>query len=177
MHRYEEARAMIEKAEAILPMQPGRSATKAILCAAMNDAAGTESCLEALKAEAPVMLMQAKQMTDEILSGKHAQFAEIEPMEGGIEAFWAWFSKNEEKLFSFIENGETDAFFEQIQPELAKPFPFLKRTPELCIEPKDGRVAVSLADFYVKALTCGYEKLIAACPDEVKARWSFDIVR
>ena len=177
MHHYDEAKEALERAEALLPAQTGRSATKAILCAAMKDEEGVNACLEALKTEAPLMLAQAKQMTDEILAGKNAQFGIVDPVDGGIEAFWAWFSENEEKLFSAVESGETDGFFEAVQPELAKPFAFLKRTPELGIELKDGKVEAVLADFYSVSLAWGYTKLIESCPEKIKARWSFEIVR
>ena len=176
MHKYDAAEAELARAEELLPTQPGRSATKAILYAAMGRAEDVASCLEALKSEAPMMLAQTQKMTDEILTGKHAHFAAIEPADGEIENFWAWFCENEEKLRAFIESGETDGFFKLIQPALAKPFPFINRTPELGIEKKDGKTEVSLVDFYTVSLAEGYKKLIEACPEAVKEHWSFEIV-
>ena len=176
MHRYDAAEAELERAEELLPTQPGRSATKAILYAAMGREDDVAACLEALKTEAPVMLAQTQKMTDEILAGKHAHFAAIEPAEGEIEAFWAWFCENEEKLLNLLASKETDEFFELIQPALAKPFPFMNREPELCIGQEEGKTSVSLADFYTVSLSEGYKKLIDACPEEIKARWSFEIV-
>jgi len=176
MHKYEDAEAELARAEEILPSQPGRSATKAILFAAMGRADDTAACLEALKTEAPMMLAQTQKMTDEMLAGKHAHFAAIEPAEGEIEKFRDWFCENEEKLFALIKNGQTDEFFALIQPVLAKPFPFINRTPELCIEPAEEKITVSFADFYTVSLAEGYKKLIEAFPDETKARWNFEIV-
>ncbi len=35
----------------------------------------------------------------------------------------------------------------------------------------------TFADFYMVSLRQGYEQLVAACPEEIKARWRFAIVR
>ena len=176
MHKYDAAEAELARAEELLPTQPGRSATKAILYAAMGREDDVAACLEALKTEAPMMLSQTQKMTEEILAGKHAHFAAVEPAEGEIEKFWAWFCESEEKLRAIIKSGETDGFFELVQPALAKPFPFINRTPELCIEPGEEKIMLSLADFYTVSLAEGYKKLIEACPDAIKEHWSFEIV-
>jgi tetratricopeptide (TPR) repeat protein len=176
MHKYDEAEAVLAQAETILPFQPVRSVTKSILYAAMGRVIKMEESMETLKNEAPAMYEQTKVITDEIVRGENAQFGIVKPNNDEIKSFWVWFTENENKLFSAIESGETGVFSEMICPVLAKPFAFLKRTPVLHAKMKEGRAEILLEDFYSISLAWGYSVLIDDCPDEMKARWSFEIV-
>ena len=63
------------------------------------------------------------------------------------------------------------------QSSYSEAFPFLEIAPEFAVEPKDGYYEISFADFYMKSLENGYDLLIKACPEEVKDKWTFKVVR
>ncbi len=58
------------------PLQPGASATAAILYAAMGDAQKVRAYLEDLKLKSPAWVPQTQAMTQQILKGTHPHFSE-----------------------------------------------------------------------------------------------------
>lgn len=175
MHRYAEAEEALATSEMLLSTQQGRDATKAILYAAMGEREKVDECLQSLERQAPQMLASAREMTDEITSGRHPHFAEIEVNADAMTAFWDWFTQNESVITEKLERKEYDPLFAMLQPQLARVFPFLKRDPEFGIMREESGVQITFADFYMVSLQKGYERLIAACPEALGSRWSFTV--
>lgn len=176
MHRFEEAFAMLAESEKLMPMFPGRSGTYAVLCAAAGDDARSAASLEQLAREAPAMFSDVKKAVDDIHSGTHPHFFPRNLADEAVAAFWAWFAEREEALRGYVAAQNYDELFAVVQPRLREVLPFLERDPEFALQPTETGVMVSLADAYMVSLTEGYEKLIAACPEELGAFWRFEIV-
>lgn len=74
MHRYKDAEAAWEQARRY-PAQPGAAATAAVLYAAMGETEKSAAYLEELKRTCPEMVAQIREVTRQILSGTHPDFA------------------------------------------------------------------------------------------------------
>ncbi len=175
MHRYIEAEQALEISTQILPVQQGRAATKAILYAAKGDKEKVSLCLEELETQAPQMLSTAQKMTDEILSGEHAHFSEVYVDDAEIGEFWNWFTENESYMIGKLSNREFDEVFRMLQIQLSHLFPFVKRDPDLGVVIEENFVEITFADFFMVSLNSGYNKLLNACPEDLKLRWIFKI--
>ncbi len=174
MHRYIEAEQALEISAQLLPVQQGRAATKAILYAAMGDKEKVALYLEELETQAPQMFFTAQKMTGAILSGEHAHFSEVYVDDAEIGEFWCWFAENESSMRQKLVNREFDEVLRMLQIQLSNLFPFVKRDPDLGIEIEDF-IEITFADFFMVSLNCGYNKLLDACPEELKLRWKFKI--
>ncbi len=174
MHRYDEAEKAWIKAQKY-PLQPGADATAAILYAAMDNEEKVEYYIEELKVEFPVWVSNTVVMTGQILSGAHPHFCHIPTEPEIIENFWAWFSENENELLFGLMTGSASvisSFTEQLKPL----FPYVEREPKFTVHGEGKRAQVIFYDYYAIALHFGYKELIAACPQDLRERWSFDIV-
>lgn len=175
MHYYEEAETALNTAVQLLPQQPGRSATAAILYAAMGDKEKAEHFLEQTSEQTPVMSASTQKFADEILSGIHPHFFCTETDEDCINEFLDWFVDNHDILAEKLNKQEYDDVFTLLQIQLEPLFPFLKRAPEIGIVPKESGYQITFADFYMVSLAQGYADLIHACPVELANCWEFDI--
>lgn len=92
-----------------------------------------------------------------------------------ICAFWDWFVANQARLAKLIRDQKTADFFSLVQEKLAEVFPFLDRMPELGIQPEEDSITLTLADFYMVSLEDGYQRLLEACPEALKADWKFEM--
>lgn len=178
MHRYAEAAAAMDTAEQILPGQRGMDAARVVLHAVNKDEEKLAECLARLQETmSPDVAEETRKMADAILSGEHPHFA-VQPVEDEkIAAFWAWFAENQAEIARRIRAQETDDLFPQLQGKLAEVFPFLDRAPEVGIQPQEDSITITLVDFYMVSLKHGYELLLAACPEEAKKGWKFEIAR
>lgn len=159
MHRYDEAVTALERAKAVFDKNRSMLATEAILYAAMDQPEKVEAVLSVIRKEAPGYLEPTVDMTTQILEGRHPHFTPV-PLEiEKINEFWEWFS-----CAAVTE--------EALSKELAKVFSFMKRP----LQPRIENNSVILRDFYVKALTCGYETLLDDCPEEIKNTYTFTVV-
>lgn len=177
MHRFEEAGEAMDSSEEIMPMLPGRMASKAILFAAMGQG---EKALELMEKEAeqlPEVGEQVRENVRRILNGTHPHFAAVALDDDRVTEFWDWFGAEEKFLSAKLDTQAYDDVFPLIQQRLKAVFPFLERDPELAFQPEEDGVEIAFADFYMVSLRQGYERLVAACPEDIKARWRFAIVR
>ena len=63
-----------------------------------------------------------------------------------------------------------------IGEHLLEAFPFLEQRPTVALGKHDTGYVIQLKDMYALGVAEAYAKLTAACPEEIKARWLFDIV-
>lgn len=159
MHRYTDAMAALERSKTAADRNPSRLSTEAILYAAMKESEKVEAVLSLIQKQDPGLLEATREMTEQILEGKHAHFTALPMDNKKIDVFWKWFSKSQ-----ITE--------EVLSKELAKIFSFMQRPLQTRIEGN----TIFLRDFYVKTLICGYEALLANCPDTVKATYQFRIL-
>ena len=159
MHCYADAMTALERSKAAADRNPSRLSTEAILYAAMKDSAKVDAMLSLIQKQAPGLLEATREMTEQILEGKHAHFTALPMDNKKIDVFWKWFSQSQ-----ITE--------EVLSKELAKIFSFMQRPLQIRIEGN----TIFLRDFYVKTLICGYEVLLANCPDRVKATYQFRIL-
>lgn len=178
MHRYDEAEALFDEAQSILPDMPDLASPRAILYAAKGDQAKVSQQLSLLEKSKSALLAQTAAMTGEILSGKHAHFAALPPRRELIAPFWQWFEKSEEELIRLLREQENEKFLSALTEKLQPLFPFIKRELEFGVMCSSDftRFDMDLADFFTVSLSRGYEELLAACPDALKTRWTFKIV-
>lgn len=177
MHCYDEAEEALRKSMEILPEQPGRTATEAILAAAEGDKERAYCCTDTIARQLPPFYETTKQMVDEILEGRHPQFSRIPIEKEQIDAFWDWFVSNEDFLLNMLKIKEYDAVFQLVQPKLKELFPFMKRDLDFSIEPEEGTYKIAFADYHMTSLENGYKELIDAKPERLSEHWEFDISR
>lgn len=177
MRRYEEAEELLADSKKMLPEQRGREAIEIVLRALEGKKEAVEELMTVLEKEVPEIIDETKKVIDKIYSHTHPTFYAVEIESDKIADFWNWFAKEQETLILYIKNEKYDVFFEKVQSQLAKVFPFLEISPEFAVEPKEGFYEILFADFYMKSLENGYDLLIQACPEEVKEKWTFKVVR
>ena len=59
--------------------------------------------------------------------------------------------------------------------KLLETFPFLEETPNVALGKNEQGWIIRLQDLFAVAVMDAYEKLMSACPEEVKENWQFDI--
>ncbi len=172
MHRYQEAAAALETSKALQPQLSGRAATEAVLAAAMGREELARQLLEDV--EAPV-LEKTREVAEKILGGSHPHFYEVEIEQARLDAFWAWFQKEEAALLADLKAKAHDPVLEKLGTALRAVAPFQERPPEFGIEPVDGKFRILLADFYAVALHQTYEALLSGMPGDLEKNWMFEI--
>lgn len=176
MHRFAEAEAALMQSEALLPSQPGRAATRAVLAAVQGDANLVEASLAQIAAETPQILDGVRAQTEQIARGRHPQYQAQPLPEGKLSEFWAWIEENARSLRSLMDTEENlDRLFGLAQSHLRPLFPSLDQPVEFSVEPVGGCVSITLADGYSATLEAGFRAIIAACPDSLKPYLKFSI--
>lgn len=176
MHRYEEADAALASSRNLLPMFPGRAAPEAILHALWKESAELLSCLNSLKTLVPFAYDSIKKSTDQILSGTEPQFFAVPVSETKITAFWDWFSGTAADLTKKLDGQDYEAVMTAIGEHLLEAFPFLEQRPYVALGKNNTGYVVQLKDMYAVGVAEGYRKLLAACPEDMKIHWLFDVI-
>lgn len=175
-HRYEEAEAALTTSRSLCPNAPGRAAIEAALHAIRGDAAQVEESLEELKSHAPAAWAGVKESTDKILRREDPLFFPM-PLEAeALAAFWTWFAGFEPELRACLERQEYQAALTPVARRLLAQFPFLEEPPLLDVGQNDNGYVLILKDLYAVGVRDLWEKLLEATPEEIGARWQFDIV-
>ena len=176
MHRPEEAEAALEASRKAMPLFPGRAAPEAIAHALRGQTAQMLSALESLKTMAPFAYDAIKKSCDKILSREEPQFFAVPVKEENIAAFWGWFTQQEADLRHQADKQEYETVMRVVGEHLLDAFPFLEQRPTVALGKNDKGYVIQLKDMYAVAVTEAYAKLTAACPEDIKAGWLFDIV-
>lgn len=176
MHRTQEAEAALDASRKVMPLFPGRSAPEAIVHALRGRTAQMLTALDALKTMAPFAYDAIKKSCDKILSREEPQFFSVPVKEENIAIFWNWFSQQEADLHRQADKQEYEAVMRAIGEHLLEAFPFLEQRPTVALGKHDTGYVIQLKDMYALGVAEAYAKLTAACPEEIKARWLFDIV-
>lgn len=176
MHRPEEADAALDSSRKLMPLFPGRYAPEAIAYALRGQTAQMLSALDSLKTMAPFAYDAIKKSTDRILSREEPQFFPIPVADDRICAFWNWFSGCEAELHRQADKQEYETVMRTIGEHLLEAFPFLEQRPTVALGKNDRGYVIQLKDMHAVAVAEAYAKLTAACPEEIKGRWLFDIV-
>lgn len=178
MHCYDEAEALFDEAQNIQPGMTDLASPRAILYAAKGDKTRVSEQIALLKKDNSAFLPQTAVMTNDILSGKHAHFSALPPERELIAPFWQWFEETEKQLIQALRDQENEKFLSLLAEKLRPIFPFMERELEFGVmfNRDFTHFDVDMADFFCISLNKGYEELLAACPDPLKARWAFKIV-
>lgn len=174
-HRYDEAEAALESARSICPDAPGRAAVEAVLHAVRGDAARVAECLAVLKTQGAEIHDTVKKNTDGILAGTDPMFFAVPVDDGKIAAFWQWFAGYEADMKRLLDKEKYDEGLTPVAKQLLITFPFLEEVPNVALGKNDRGYVVELKDYYAVGIAAAYEKLLAACPEDVKTRWQFVI--
>lgn len=176
MHRYEEAEAALTTSRSLFPNAPGRTAVEAALYAIREDAEKVAECLETLKSHAPAAYEAVKESTDKILAKADPLFFSQQLDEGKIAIFWDWFAEYSDTLRELIEKEQYEEPMTLVAENLLDAFPFLEEKPNVALGKNDQGWVIQLQDLYAVAVMDAYAKLLAACPEEIREKWQFDIV-
>ena len=176
MHRYEEADAALNTSRSLHADAPGRAAVEAALCALRGETDKVNACLETLRDHAPAVHAAVKESTDRILAKTDPKFFP-QPIDGGnITAFWDWFGDYAGTLRGLLEAQDYEKALTPVAEKLLEAFPFLEEKPNVALGKNDQGWVIQLHDLYAAAIMDAYEKLIAACPEDIRAHWQFDVV-
>ena len=176
MHRPEEAEAALETSRKLMPLFPGRHAPEAILYALRGQTAQMLSALDSLKTMAPFAYDAIKKSCDKILSREEPQFFAVPVESEKIAAFWGWFDGRETELRRQADKQEYEAVMRSVGEQLLEAFPFLEQRPTVALGKNDKGYVIQLKDMYALGVADAYARLAAACPENIKERWLFDIV-
>ena len=69
-----------------------------------------------------------------------------------------------------------DAVMTAVGEHLLEAFPFLEQRPSTALGKNDRGYVIQLKDMYATGIIDAYGKLLAACPEDIKERWLFDVV-
>ena len=175
MHRYEDAEAALNTSRSLQPDAPGRAAIEAPLYALRGDAEKVNACLEILKAHAPAVCESVKESTDRILAKTDPLFFPQPIEEGAIDRFWGWFVDYSPELNKKLEQEQYEEGLTLVAECLLDAFPFFEELPNVALGKNEQGWVIRLTDLYAVAVMDAYEKLLAACPEEIKAHWQFDV--
>lgn len=175
MHRYEEAEEALTTSRSLYPNAPGRAAVEAALYAVQGDEEKVSQCLETLKGHSPAVYEAVKASTGRILAKTDPLFFPQQLDEGKIAAFWSWFAGYSETLSGLLEKEQFEQALSPVAEHLLATFPFLEETPNVALGKNDQGFVIRLQDLFAVAVMDAYEKLMAACPEEIRAQWQFDI--
>lgn len=174
-HRYEEAEKALATSRSIYPDAPGRAAAEAVLFALRGDAAAVENCLETLKGQDEAVCAAIKKSTDDILAGTDPMFFAVPVDEEKIAGFWQWFAGYEDEMKGLLDREKYEEGLTPVAKQLLAAFPFLEEVPNVGLGKNDKGYVVELKDYYAVGIVSAYEKLLAACPEDIKTRWQFAI--
>lgn len=177
MHRFDDAKAMIEKSKAIMPVQKGRAEAEAILYAALGDRERVAALMEIIRTEAPERMDEIKSVIDEILSGGNTHFTVVKTDAEAIGNFWKWFEEKESSITSLLMGNRHEELFAMMQAELGKLFPFWKAPVEHYFQRTETGWEMGFASGFSASLEKGFSDLIAACPESLKKNWEFVITQ
>ncbi len=176
MHRYEEAEAALVTSRSLHPDAPGRTAPEALLHAIRGDSAQVDACLAVLEAHAPDAVASIRESTQRILAKEDPLFFPIPVEEKTLAAFWNWFAGYSSQLLDGLQKQAYEQALTPVAHQLLAAFPFLEEIPNVSLGRNDQGYVLILQDLYAAAVTNAYERLLAACPEEIQANWQFDIV-
>ena len=176
MHRYEDAQTALNTSRSLQPEAPGRAAVEAALHALRGDVENVNGCLDILKGHAPAVWESVKESTDKILAKADPMYLPQPIEEGAIERFWDWFADYSPKLKEKLEQEQYEEGLTLVAECLLDAFPFLEETPNVSLGKNEQGWVICLTDLYAVAVMDAYEKLLAACPEEILHDWQFDVV-
>ena len=174
-HRYEEARTALAHSARFCPAAAGRAAAEAVLLALDGDEAGVNKCLESLKPQGEEVVAAVKKNTDGILARSDPMFFTVSVDDAAIAAFWQWFAGYEADMKKLLDKEKYDDGLTPVAKQLLAAFPFLEEIPNVGLGRNEKGYVVELKDYYAVAVVAAYEKLLAACPEEIGSRWQFVI--
>lgn len=177
MHRYQEAEEAFKLSKELKPILNGRAREESILASAVGDAHRAKALLETAKAESTYPLRDTEELINDIFEQKSPYFNKIDVPKENIDAFWEWFTANEEQLLFNLRSGQYDAIFQAVQPKLKETFPFMDRDLEFGMEPHEEYCKILFADFFMVSLEHGYSKLLAETPKSLEKNWRFELTR
>lgn len=176
MHRYEEAEAALSTARSLQPDAPGLAAVEAPLYALRGESDKVNACLETLKNHAPAVCEAIRESTGKILAKTDPKFFPQPIEDGAIQRFWDWFVEYSPELRNQLEQEKYEEGLTLVGECLLDAFPFLEVTPNVALGKNENGWVIQLQDLYIVAVMDAYEKLLAACPEEILAQWQFDVV-
>ena len=175
-HRCEEAEQALATSRSIQPEAPGRAAVEATLYALKGEERMVEDCLAVLKLHAPAVHEAVKETTRKILDKTDPKFFPQSLDEGKIPVFWSWFGGYAGELAAKLEKEDYENALMPVAEKLLETFPFLEEKPNVALGKNEQGWVLQLQDLYAVAVMDAYEKLLAACPEEIRAQWQFDVV-
>ena len=134
-----------------------------------------EACLAVLGIHAPAVRSAVRETTDKILAKTDPHFFPLPLDEEKISAFWTWFGGYTEALRDLLEQENYEKALTPVAEKLLETFPFLEEKPNVALGRNEQGWVLRLQDLYFVAIMEAYEKLLAACPEEIRAEWQFDV--
>lgn len=174
--RLEESEAALATSRSLCPDAPGRAAVEATLYALQEKTEQMEAALDSLKAHSPAVWESVKETTEKILAKADPIFFPQPIEEGAIKRFWDWFRDYSSELKEKLDKEQYEEGLTLVAECLLDAFPFLEETPNVALGKNEQGWVLQFQDLYAVAVMDAYEKLLAACPEEVNAAWQFDVV-
>ena len=175
-HRCQEAEDALSTARSLQPDAPGMAAVEAPLYALRGEEDRVDACLDILKAHAPAVCDAVRESTGRILAKTDPHFFPMPIEHGAIEGFWDWFVGYAPELTEKLSQEDYEKALTPVGEKLLETFPFLEEIPNVALGKNEEGWVIRLQDLYFVALMDAYEKLLAACPQEIREHWQFDVV-
>ncbi len=178
MHRLDDAEDALRKADFAADSMEHLFAA-AFLRAVQGRRAEAEDATAALKALQPFRYEHAMANIPLILDGMHPHFTAKAPDDAAIRDYWAWFRREENTLLTKLNSqGHIAAFqhhheyFKNLTPEPAE-IDMMHVEFEFHSEPGqvNGQPQMTLRACYSRTYDALIGAMIAACPEDISARW------
>lgn len=175
MHRLEDAKLCLKNSEKLVEDLPLRSSIAIVIDALEGNEKQVNDHLLQLEWTSPNVYLATKNLVDNIANKCDPTFFVVEVEEANINAFWQFFVDQQDSLIALLKQENYEKFVAMIQEQLSKVFTFMKDGIEVGIEDDKGSYNVIFADFYMKSLDAGYERILALKPAEVKSCFTFTL--
>lgn len=173
MHRLDDAKACIENSKTLVENFPLRSSIEIVIDALEGNSDKVNQHLLQLEKEDLRIYQASKNLVDNIYNKCNPTFFVIDIEAEKIKSFWQFFVDKQDTLINSLKQEDYEQFVAMIQEALQKVFTFMNDHIEVGIEDNEGSYNVIFADFYMKSLEAGYQRILSSKPVEVKTCFNF----
>lgn len=173
MHQYDDAMLSLDLARRMNVELSEIHAVEAVLYALTAEKQKAEDSLEQLKNTVPALYETVKISVETIFDKTNPAFFPVEIDNIKIEQFWTWFEEYSLVLTERLNKQQYEEGMTPIAEKILAAFPFMEEPPIVALGKNNEGYVIELRDLYFVAISDAYEKMLCACPENIKGKWQF----
>lgn len=174
MHQLSEAEAFLQRARDTQPDSRGSAGIAALLHAARGEADAAQDMLAAARRKGE-LAPDLEAMVRGMVQGTHPHFAAQPVLAHRIPLWWQRLAEQLETIERLLRAERGEEVFAMMSPQLQSIFPTGMDAPDYGLYMGERGLEVTLCHRFSRTLQAGYEALLAACPEELRARVKFTL--